>query len=237
MISLAMTAAEIAANSQFPPNLGYMACHFSPYGTGLSNLPEALPEGSMLLVNDRTPVQRHDPELIAQTLAQTAEENRCSRILLDLQRPGEALTEQIVHAILRQAPCPVGVSQPYGATLSCPLFLPPVPLTQLPEEYLAPWQDREIWLEAALDAMTITLTPQGSRTSPRPAPAAPLPHADGALYCHYSLELTQDQAVFTLHRTWEDLQALMERSSISCWIGLYQELGPYLTPSLPPDKP
>ncbi len=228
MLYLAMTAAEIAANSQIPPNLGYMACHFSPYGTGLSNLPEALPEGSMLLVNDRTPVQCHDPELIARTLAQTAEENRCSRILLDLQRPAEPLTEQIVQAILRQAPCPVGVSQLYGAALSCPIFLPPVPLTQLAEEYLAPWQGREIWLEAALDAITITVTPQGSRTSPCPAPAVPLSHADRELCCHYSLELTQDQAIFTLHRTWEDLQMLMEGSSISCWVGLHQELGPYL---------
>ena len=70
---LAMTAAEIRANTDFPPNIGYMACHFSPYGTGLSNCPAHLPEGSMLILNDRTPVYGHCPERIAQQLMEMAE--------------------------------------------------------------------------------------------------------------------------------------------------------------------
>ena len=37
---LAMTAAEIRANPDISSPIGWMACHFSPYGTGLSNLPE-----------------------------------------------------------------------------------------------------------------------------------------------------------------------------------------------------
>ena len=41
----AMTAAEIRGCSALPAGIAWMACHFSPYGTGLSNLPPELPEG------------------------------------------------------------------------------------------------------------------------------------------------------------------------------------------------
>ena len=44
---LAMTAAEIAAAGAPAYGLAYMACHFSPYGTGLVNLPRELPEGRL----------------------------------------------------------------------------------------------------------------------------------------------------------------------------------------------
>ena len=40
---LAMTAAEIRGTETLPPKTAWMACHFSPYSTGLSNLPKDLP--------------------------------------------------------------------------------------------------------------------------------------------------------------------------------------------------
>ena len=46
---LAMTAAEIEHSTPLPPNVAWMACHFSPYGAGLSNLPKNLPAGSLLI--------------------------------------------------------------------------------------------------------------------------------------------------------------------------------------------
>ncbi len=224
MLYLAMTAAEIAANPSLPPALGYMACHFSAYGAGLSNLPASLPEGSMLILNDRTPISGHEPMLIAEQLVRTVEHFRCSGLLLDFQRPRESAIFPVIQAILAAVPCPVAVSEPYAQGLSCPVFLPPVPLCKTLQEHLAPWAGREVWLEAALDTMTVTLTEHGSRFDPSPTVPASLPHFDEALCCHYCLELPENQAVFTLHRTWDDLQMLMQSKEIACCIGLYQEL-------------
>ncbi len=221
---LAMTAAEIAANSSLPARLAWMACHFSPYGTGLSNLPKALPEGSMLMVNDRTPVGDHSPEAIACQLQDVIQNFGCSRILLDFQRPGEARTREITEMILRELPCPVAVSECYAEGLPCPVFLPPLPLWKTINEYIEPWAGREIWLEAALDAARITVTEKGTAFLPCPAQEAPFSHLDAELCCHYGIALTDSAAVFTLQRTEEDLQQLMEKEQVSCFVGLYQEL-------------
>ena len=42
-IYLAASPAQISKMERFPEKLAWMACHFSPYGTGLSNLPASLP--------------------------------------------------------------------------------------------------------------------------------------------------------------------------------------------------
>ncbi len=222
MLYLAMTATEIADNPALPPALAWMACHFSPYGTGLSNLPSHLPEGSMLILNDRTPIMGHDDALIARQLASAATELSCSRILLDLQRPGEY--GRLIASILNCAPCPVGVSEAYAQGLSCPVFLPPLSLLKAPQEQLAPWQGREVWLEIAMDALQITVTDQGSQLACAAPPEDALPFRDDSLFCHYGFVANADSAVFTLHRTPEDLKQLMEVSGCNCFIGLYQEL-------------
>ena len=46
---LAMTAAEMIGSTFLPQKAAWMACHFSPYSTGLCNLPSALPPGSLLI--------------------------------------------------------------------------------------------------------------------------------------------------------------------------------------------
>ncbi len=224
MLYLAMTAAEISKNENLPDHMAYMACHFSPYGTGLANLPQALPEGSMLIVNDRTPPMGHDPILVSEQLQMIAEVCSCSRILLDFQRPGDPVTESIVRAVLEKAPCPVGVSEVYAQASSHPVFLPPVPLQLTLAEYITPWQGRDIWLEAALDAISITVTDQGSSYAPCMPPLTALPHFDRELVCHYGTTLTADAAIFTLQRTYEDLQKLMADERIACSVGLHQEL-------------
>ena len=40
---LAMTAAEMTQAGSLPRHSAWMACHFSPYSTGLTNLPDRLP--------------------------------------------------------------------------------------------------------------------------------------------------------------------------------------------------
>ena len=144
---LAMTAAEIRANTDFPPNIGYMACHFSPYGTGLSNCPTHLPEGSMLILNDRTPIHGHDHGLIADQLTELVEKLKCDSVLLDFQRVDVPELSLLVEKLSAALPCPVGVSDLYAENLDCSVFLPPVMPDTLLSEHLVPWQGRDIWLD------------------------------------------------------------------------------------------
>ncbi len=225
MLYLAMTAAEWEENSSFPEPIGYMACHFSSSGPLLSNLPQQLTPGNMLILSDEIPLAGHDPVGCAKMLSQTAQAFSCSRILLDFQRP-HTDAKAMIGAILDAAPCPVGVSQLHAQGFSCPVLLPPLPLRKSPQAYWTPWEDREIWMEAALDAETVTVTQAGAVISPAPASSLALPFFDADLFCHYGLTLSENAAVFTVRRTPEDLQKLMEADPVSCWVGLYQELYP-----------
>lgn len=226
---LAMTATEFASSPSVPVHMAWMACHFSSYGTGLCNLPQSLPENAMLIVNDRTSVQGHDPALIARQLQQAAEALKFSRVLLDLQRPENPETAAIAKAIAAALPCPVASSLPYAQELDGPVFLAPPPLHSSLEEYIRPWKGRELWLEAALDAETITLTANGSRIAPLqpakiPEPTFPEPQ----LHCRYHIDASPQEAVFTLYRTEQTLHSLLQEAEalgVTCAVGLYQELG------------
>ena len=226
---LAMTAGEYRSAAALPEAVAWMACHFSCYGTGLCNLPGSLPEGAMIIVNDRTPVHRHDPALIVEQLSQLQEALRPACILLDLQRRDMPETAQIARRITAALPCPVGISQHYAAELDCPVFLPPPPPHLCLEEHLAPWSGREIWLEAALDASVITLTSEGALIeSADPEPLATPNFTDRQLHCRYRITLEEKAAKFTLHRDWEQLQAMLEEAEnfgVTQAVGLYQQLG------------
>jgi len=121
----------------------------------------------------------------------------------------------------------VSVSECYAEGLSCPVFLPPVPLDMPLKTYLAPWAGREIWLEAALDGVVLTLTEAGCTA----APFFDFPedgHSDARLHCHYTVEPGPDSAVFRLWRTRSDLDALLadaQVQGVTRAIGLWQELG------------
>lgn len=224
---LAMTAAEIGANPPLPPKIAWMACHFSPYSAGLSNCPRQLPPGSLLILNDFSPIHGHSPETAANQLRSWVEDFQCSGVLLDFQRPGNTETAALTEYLVGSLPCPVAVSHLYADSLSCPVFLPPVPVQTPVAEYLAPWQGREIWLETALDAVKITLTEKG-------ASFAPLPRADGEkndfrgekLHCRYRISLSEDRAEFLLYRAKEDLASLLRDAGnhgVTTAVGLYQE--------------
>ena len=225
---LAMTAAEIRRIGIFPGKTAWMACHFSPYGTGLSCLPRTLPPDSLLMVDDITPIRGHDPQHIAAQLAERAEALHCRSILLDFQRPDCPETAALVRYLCGALPCPVAVSSLYAGDVDAAVLLPPVPPSVPLEAHLAPWTGRELWLELALDGEVITLTEDGARTTPLPYADIEGPgFAEDTLHCHYQIELREDAARFTLWRTREDLKALTEEADhfgISCCIGLYQEL-------------
>lgn len=226
---LAMTASEMQAILEYPERIGWMACHFSPYGTGLSNLPESLPSGSMLILNDRTPICGHDPNIIIRQLTEAIEALECGCLLLDFQRDNNPETQALAKVIAEALPCPVGVSHLYAEELDCAVFLPSVPPDAPLAAYLAPWKGREVWLEAALDGLEITITEQG-------VISIPLLHGvglDGAmhdekLHCHYQIQTDENSAKFTLFRTCEDLNALVAEADnlgVRCVVGLFQEFG------------
>lgn len=226
---LAMTAAEIAVCDNLPSKVAWMACHFSPYGTALTNRPSALPPGSMIIVNDRTPIHGHDPKRIAAQLAELEARIHPSCFLLDLQRPDCPGNAAVAKEAVQALSCPVGVSDLYARELSCPVFLPPVPPQCLPQEYLAPWQDREIWLEAGLTGTQAAVTENGCAFTPLPPGEQPdCPFRDETLHCRYRAELQGHQISFTLQRTKQDLDALLQEVGslgVTRAVGLYQELG------------
>lgn len=226
---LAMTAAEIRVNSSLPSKIGWLSCHFSPCTTGLSNLPDRLPQGSVLILDDLIPFRGHDPDRIASQLREVVSAQKCGCVLLDLQRKGDVSVAALARTVSAALPCPVGVSDLYAQALDCPVFLPPVPADIPIEEYLQPWRGREIWLDAALDGMTLTLTAQGASSAPLPRYETPEPtHRDEQLHCHYSVALTGDSARFTLCRTPDDLKALLAEAAtlgVTHALGLWQELG------------
>lgn len=226
---LAMTAGEFSAAERLPAHLGWMACHFSCYGTGLSNLPAALPPGSLVTINDRTPVHGHDPVRLTEQLTELTERLKVSCFLLDFQRPGSAETARIVRALTEGLPCPVGVSEVYARESDCAVFLPPCPLRVTLDAHLAPWKGRAIWLDAALEAETVTVDKKGSRFEGASPEALPEPvFMDEALCCRYHTEVQQDRVIFHLLRDREMLAALLEKAEqlgVTQAVGLYQQLG------------
>lgn len=224
---LAMTQTEFQRAASFPNRIAWMACHFSPYGTGLCDFPAKLPRGSAVILDDCIPVGRHDPQTVAEQLAAVAEDMNAGAVLLDFQREEREETRQIARRITDRLPCPVGVSEGYGAGLNCPIFLPPIPPDRNWEEYLAPYQGREIWLEVSTRSQIVSVTGDGAMVSDgqRPAEAG---FFCPELLCRYRAEVAGDRAVFTLWRNEEDIVKMgqqLEGLGVTKLFGLYQELG------------
>ena len=225
---LAMTKGEMAHFScpagYFP---GWMACHFSPYGTGLSNFPRQLPPESMLILNDRTPICGHDPVLVRQQLQDAVHSFGCSCVLLDFQRPDVPETAALCALLAEGMPCPVGVSEFYAADTKGPVFLSPVPVDVPPEAHLEPWQNREIWLETAPEVLEITVTESGSSRQFLPTvPEETEIFFEEKLHCHYQTEVLPNAARFTLWRDQNSLDILAKTVAslgVTKTVGLYQD--------------
>lgn len=231
---LARTAAEFSAEEPASGRCAWMACHFSSYGTGLSNLPAALPEGAMVILNDRIPVCGHDPDFIVEQVKELVLRLKPDCLLLDFQRPGEPQTARIAAALAALPDCPVGVSEVYAPELCCPVFLPPPPLDIPLADYLLPWRGRELWLEAAIECAAITVTEEGSRYEALPfSPPPENAFHEPKLHCHYSTQVGEDAVTFRLYRTYEDLLALLQEAEalgVTRTAGLYQQLGDFAKP-------
>ena len=226
---LAMTGAEMAGNAVFPDYAAWMACHFSPGGKGLSNLPKGLPPGSLLILDDSTPIQDHDPERIAAELGSCMERLQCAGLLLDFQRPGEEQARTLTEYLCQVLPFPVVVSDSYADGLNCGVFVSPVPPDESMDMWLSRWSGREIWLDTTMEGLEIILTEDGAKSTPLPLwERREGGLEDKHLHCHYHISLDENSAVFTLWRTAEDVAAQLaeaEALGVTAAVGLYQEFG------------
>ena len=226
---LAMTTPEMSSIDPFPENFAYMACHFSPYSQGLSNLPPTLPPNAILILNDNFPCQGHSPSLAAHQIREALTQFQCESLLLDFQRPATPETEQMVLSITEKLPCPGALPPSYSRNWDGPVFLPPCPLHIPMEEYLAPWDGREIWLEAALCQEVVTVSRDGTVfTSCFPPEGLNGGFFDQGLCCQYKISTSPDKIQFTLFDTRESLSRKLEKAhslGVTRAVGLYQELG------------
>lgn len=219
---LAMTEQELSAGPP-PPCLAYLGCCFSE--SGLGGLPQRLPPGALLILDDRTPPgDRPIPE-IAEALGNVLDRFSCRGLLLDFERPGIAPQKALAAFLARQLPCPVAAPPEY-APEGCPVFLPPIPVDCTVEDFLSPWQGRDIWLDTGLHGLELTLTPAGAIASPA---AAPLLQGfyDEALCCRYTIRETPQGFLFRLGRDRACLQKLLARAEplgVTLSVGLWQEL-------------
>lgn len=219
---LAQTAAEIHFSLPEGTKKAWMACHFSSYGRGLSNLPESLPPGSMVILNDRIPIFGHDPNRVAAELSALAERLEISHIFLDFQRPGNEETAGVVRAVTQTLPCPVGVSEAYASQVDCAVCLGPVPPHLGAEEWICPWEGRKIWLEMAPVCRTYRIREDGC-TWEDTALCAQFPLWDERAKCRYRIEVGEEAVHFSLQRGPRELELLRNTEGIECFVGLYQE--------------
>lgn len=223
-VFLAMTNYELT--EFLPSKLAYMACHFSPYGLGLSNVPQRLPAGSILLLDDSMQVANHDTKVVTSQLSELVRQFSVKAVVLDFQGVYNTESEQMASAILQALPCPVAITETYANRLQSPVFLSPPPITMPLSRYLAPWKKQGVYLEIATQSVQFIVTEEGSISKVLPG-AQNLPLKDSKLHCHYTVEVFPDRAVFTLSRTLEDLARLAEEAyalGAGDVIGLYQEL-------------
>ena len=222
---LAMTGEEIAA-CPLPAHLAYMACHFSVYGKGLQDLPAQLPEGSMLILDDRIPVWDHDPQQVAEELLQALQSLGCGSLLVDFQRSGNHRAKEILQILSRDVAIPWAVTEHYAAGADCAVLVgAPAPNKPL---RVGRWEGRELWLEVAVETVQYTVTEADSTAAQLSQAPDSYPRKDDRLCCSYDVEVLADKAIFTISRTWEDLQKLMaqaEKLGFARGVGLYQQLG------------
>ena len=212
---LAMTPTEISSAPSLPPHIAWMACHFSPGGTGLIDTPAGLPEGALLILDDSIPCDGHSAPLVADSLRAVVTRFHCSGVLLDFQRPGNAQAAAIAAKLVN--------------TLPCPVFLPPAPLHMPMSRYLRPWKSREIWLEAALCGELVTVTKRGTSFAGADSQMdCGAGFYDELLCCRYLTAIGKERITFTLFDTPETLEKKLELAAatgVTRAIGLYQEFG------------
>ncbi len=196
---LAMTRWEM---EKFSAPQGFFSA-FLPWEPNLADLPPRLPEGSLLVLHDGFSLENPGPILEA------VEKTVCSGVLLDFQKPGQ---EAVMEQLFRQLPHPIAVSEPYAEKWGGAVFLPPCPPDRPLETHLAPWKNREIWLDTAPEVLELTLTETGCTAKNLPYPPNSPHFTHETLHCHYQIETFPSKITFTLWRDKAMLEAHIEQA-------------------------
>lgn len=217
---LAMTAAEFSVCTDLPSQIGWLSCHFSPSGPGLSNIPKALPPDSVLILDDSTPYHGHRADVILHQLQEAIIAMKIRAVILDFQRQKNQDVEALVSILQKELPCSVPTPPEYGG--SGAVFLPPCPLHRPLKKHLAPYKGREIWLDISPLPAQITVTTKSSHYETiKDIPDAP--HWEPTIHCHYNIGVENDCVVFSLIRNHESWLAEAEKLDITALVGLSQE--------------
>lgn len=209
---LAMTPGEMALCPALPAHAGWLGSHAS-----LTRQPP--PPGILAVLTDRLPLPA-DPAPVAAALAGAA------GVLLDFERPPGPAAAALLDALRAGFPGPVAA--PPGFDDGLAVFLPPCPLHVPLEAYLAPWQDRAVWLDMTAAQQTITVTALGTTFGPVTAARERTGQFDGTLLCRFRTETAPDAVRFTLFDTAETLARKLEKAAalgVRRAVGLYRELG------------
>lgn len=213
----------------------FLFCPFEENG-----MPEFLPPECLPVLTDRTPFSKEKSIQLIDRLSSIA--SGCHAVLLDFQRNEQTGLAEFVQELGAALSCPIAAPPEYAGPAG-PVFLPPIPPDVMPEEALAPWQGRQIWLDLAPSALKLTLT-AGGCSSTETSETGTGGFRDRVLLCHYRAEtILKDRVQFALWRTGEDLSALTARLpelGVCGCVGLYPELngcGFLKAPPLPgPDR-
>lgn len=222
---LALSAADFRGCSPLPPHIAWLSCRFSPYGSGLINLPKQLPPDSLCILEDSTPMAAHSIPNISAALSVLLSENRCRGLILDFQRQENAREHQLAAELSKVLPVPVA-APPEFASQDCILFLPPAPPETPLQTYLKPWHGRRVWLDTAPNACTLVLSEAGCRIDRnRPFPGGKS-FLDSATASRYHIALTNGCAEISLCRDAQTLPVFLEQAGalgVELAVGLWQE--------------
>lgn len=206
--------AQLQSEPPAEAKAAWLVCPFAP---GFQ-LPKP-PKGGILIFTDSSPYGGQSPEDLLQ--GSEAWFVGSPGLVLDFQRPATPESRSFVEELRDTLPCPVAAPPEYAG--AGPVFLPPLKPHVPPEDQLAPWKDREIWLDLSPCPTELILTKAGCREAPGTIPASP-GFEDRALLCHYRMDIPgETEARFTLWRTQGDLLALADREEIIHCIALQQE--------------
>lgn len=174
-----------------------------------------VPQGVLPVITDHRPLTEEGVDRLCLLAA------GWDQAVLDFEGPPTDLSTRL----LRLLPCPAAAPPGYG---DGPVFLPPAPLHVPLEDYLSPWQGREVWLEAALQKQTVTVTAAGTSISSTDPSDLEEGFDCRELRCRFTQETREDRVVFTLFDTRESLKDKLGRAEelgVHAALGLYRELG------------
>lgn len=221
----AITQEEIQKLATLPAQFAWMACHFNPEGNGIMDLPETLPPGCILILNDQIPYHGQSGEVIGQQLTECAQRWSLHGVLLDFERPVSEELRETVRMLVSTLPCPVACGKNLEIEGLVSVIQMP-PLSEKPKEYFE--SKKGVWLELRKQAEGYRIERDGSKSYSTEEPQGEKLKRlqDTALCVHYHFTVNTENADFVLWRDHKDREKIIEQAKeagIDTVIGLYQE--------------